>query len=617
MSLAPLRYLLLALLLLAAVSPVWAVGDEELSALGFDTGAAEPQVTTSHIIRPTSKIAENVTVVTAEEIARINAHTLADVLQTVPGISMDVVRTPGSSAFFNIQGALNTQVLVLMDGVPLNNLNQNVVFPGDIPVQQIERVEIVKGAASAAWGPALGGVVNIVTKSPEPGRPVSGALSASYGERATSDSRFELTGTTGPVGYYLSAGHLHSDGLLANNGVNNNNLYAKLTYALPSRGLLTLGYAHTDVKKGQEEIYVPSWDMTLHDNASTERGYGFASLAQPLGERLQLDLLGYFIRRPENTIWGHLDQGAVVKDADFRVKEAGRGLKASLTWGDSDNNLVTGLEYEHGETTEREALSGAPPYYDYEWERVSTYANGTVSLGRLTILPGIRFDHTGINGDYLSYTLGATYRLSDSTVLRAYGAKGYSLPNPRFLHDLQETRTVQAGFETGAVPYLWLKGTFFYNWLDGVESYSTLYDQLKQGFELEARTLSFHGLSLSAGYTYLYATDRDTDKQLESDSGQSVPPQTVKLGLNYNNRDLGLKGTLLGNYVWWHAPSYLNAKYDTMTWDLHLNWKLCPTSERSPELFFSGHNLFNGTQYNNSWFKNTPRWLELGLRFKF
>src|SRR6185369_6591009 len=153
------------LLLATVVVPAHGSGSEALQALGLTGEQDEQLATTSHFPRPLSKIAENVTVITSDDIARINAHTLSDVLQTVPGIQLDVVRTPGSGAvFFSIHNNLNRLVQVLIDGVPQNFLgNDNAAFPGNIPVQQIERVEIVKGAASVAWGQALGWVINAIT----------------------------------------------------------------------------------------------------------------------------------------------------------------------------------------------------------------------------------------------------------------------------------------------------------------------------------------------------------------------------------------------------------------------------------------------------------------------
>jgi vitamin B12 transporter len=143
-----------------------------------------------------TQVAENITVVTADDIKIMNAHTLAEVLNTVTGVQVLLTGAPGSSAAAYIQGSEQRHVSVFMDGIPLNNLSDNVTDVGSIPVQNIEKIEIIKGPASSAWGSALGGVINIITKSGnEEGS--HGVASASGGERNTSDLRIETSGKQG------------------------------------------------------------------------------------------------------------------------------------------------------------------------------------------------------------------------------------------------------------------------------------------------------------------------------------------------------------------------------------------------------------------------------------
>lgn len=614
-----LLFVLLASLLCGAL-PVFA-DDDPLETLGFTDQAEAPLVSTSRTPRPTSKIAENVTVITADDIIRLNAHTVAEVLQTVPGIQLDYLRTPTTWTSFNIQGALSTTVLVLIDGIRQNDFDSNIALTGLIPVQQIDRIEIIKGAASASWGPALGGVINIITKTPNPEHSVSGMVSGSIGSRFTADTRAELSGTKERVGYYLTAGNLHSDGLSANTGTNLNSLYGKLVYTLPGNGTVTFGLSHLDAKPGLDEGDTPRWGF-VHDNNEHRRNNGFLKFSQPLAAKLTLDIDGYITNRDDHTKFGGRDeQGAIVFFNDLAARDSSRGANARLTWGDSEQSLVTGFEYTHAHASFQDLLNPDPPAYDRSWDSWALYGNGAYTVGRLTILPGMRLDHTGISGDNLSYTLGATYQLAENTTLRAYGAQGFTLPTPRNqTNALQKIKTVQGGIETGTVPYLWLKGTYFFNALRNSESVGeiAITNQDRQGFEIEARTTPFFDVSFTGGYTYLFARNSDTGERLQTNSQQAVPPHTVKLALNYTKSDLGLRGALTGNYVWWNAADGDPSRSAGMIWDLHLNWKMKPDSELSPELFFSGHNLFNGVQTTDAiLYKNASRWFEGGVRVRF
>ena len=590
-----LLFTLLPFLFSGAVT-VFADDDISLDTLGFVDKPEATLVSTTRIPRPTSKIAENITIITAADISRLNAHTLAEVLQTVPGIQFDYLRTPSSFAYFNIQGALSNTVLVLIDGVRQNDFDQNFAMPSLIPVQQIERVEIVKGAASAAWGPSLGGVINIITKTPDPDQAVSGMVSGSIGSKYTADSRVELSGTKDRFGYYLTAGNLRSDGFSANTDTKLNNLFGKLVYTLPGNGTVTVGLSHLDAKPGADEGNHPRWGF-VHDNNEFRRNNGFLKFQQPLVAKLTLEIDGFFTNRDDHTKFGGRDgQGAILFFNDLAVRDSSHGANARLTWGDSEKNIVAGFEYAYAQASEADLLAPDPPMYDRSWSRWALYSNGAYSVGRLTILPGIRFDHTGIAGDKLSYTVGSTYQITEKTTLRAYGAKGFSLPTPRNQNStLQDIQTIQGGIESGAVPYLWLKGTYFYNDISKSESVGSvsITNQSRQGFEIEARTTPVFNFTLSSGYTYLYAKNSDTGERLQTNSDQTVPPHTIKLALNYDNSDYGLRGALTSNYVWWNSPTNSYAQSSGMIWDLHLNWKLKPISGLSPELFFSGHNLFN------------------------
>lgn len=620
-----LRALILTLCLAIWLTPAYSWAEEYEDTAELFSAGQDQIVSTSRIPRPTSRIAENISVITAEDITRLNAHTLADVLQTVPGIQLDYLRTPSTFAFFSIQGALNTTVLVLVDGIRQNDFGQNMAIPGLIPVQQIERIEIIKGSASAAWGSALGGVINIITKAPDSERVASGMVSGSIGTKLTADSRAELSGTKDRAGFYLTAGNIRSDGLSPNTGTNLTNLYGKLSYALPTNGTATFGLWQLNANPGLDEADVGpprNWGF-IHDNNEYHRTNGFLMLTQPLGSNVTLDIDGYFTKRDDHTKYGGLDgNGAITFFNDFTLQEKTRGANARLTWGGNQLNLVTGVEYGHIDSVSKDQLSTAPPTYDLNWDRWALYGNGSYTIDHLTILPGVRWDRTGISGDSTSYTLGATYQLTDNTVLRAYGANGYSLPSPIDLTDhLQKIRTIQAGIESGAVPYLWLKGTFFYNTLRNSQSSSgsqTVTNQNRQGFEIEARTTPFLNLSLAGGYTYLYAKNSDTGERLQTNSDQTVPPHAVKLALNYNHADIGLRGALTGNYVWWNSPADYPSRSAGMIWDLHLNWKLKTDSRLSPELFFSGHNLFNGVQTTDKeLYTNAKRWFDGGLRVSF
>jgi vitamin B12 transporter len=257
-------------------------------------------------------------------------------------------------------------------------------------------------------------------------------------------------------------------------------------------------------------------------------------------------------------------------------------------------------------------------------DSLSLYANGTLTLARLTLLPGIRYDKTGLDENTTNYTLGATYRLTDTTLLRGYWATGYGQPNVFLKSIPARVRSLQAGIETEAIPYFWLRGTYFYNHIWHIQDYwgdrDTFYTNDFQGFEVEAKTVPVAGISFKGGYTFTDAKDKDTDQTI-----RGVPRHLAKLALSYVDPAHGTDLLLSGNYAWlnmdyWgdtdHSWSH-RPHYNPIIWNLNLTQKILPANDLSPELFFNVNNIFNGSQYWDYWYKNTPRWVEGGVRFKF
>lgn len=595
-----MRALLVSALPLLVLFAGPASASDDLSSIELFNGPDTEVVTGSRSPRPASQTAENITVVTSKEIEDINAHNLADVLYMVTGVPVEMNRTPGTVSNARVQGANFNHVLVLVDGIPINNLADNFADISSVPAQMIDRVEVVKGAASSSWGSALGGVINVITKNPYDDRRVGGLVSGSAGTRDTADGRVEGSGTIQHFGYYLTAGKLRSDGLLPNNDASLGSLYGKFRYELPTDGEITLSTGFTENDSGQTAT------DAVHVDQGSRQLISMLSLRYPLAHRLVLDasLQG---RRYSSHV-SVLDPTEALQYQSTLSKETSRGGGVKLSWLGDTNLLVGGIDYDHVKAKldfggER-AVWGA--------DRVGVYAIDTITLGSFAITPSARFDRTGSGGDHFSPSLGLTYALTDNSVLRAYTAKGYSLTSLNRSDSTEKVWTWQAGFETGDLPYLWLKGTFFRNDTSNVQAdgpQGRKQRQLREGVEVEAKTLPVLNTSLSAGYTYVNATDKDTDGVIHG-----VPVHTVKVGLKYDAAEQ-LHAEMIGNLVDWNDPGH--SRTGGVIWDVHLRKWIASTDTLSLEVFLSVRNIFDGRQYLDRIFRNAGRWGEAGVRCKF
>ena len=114
-----------------------------------------------------SKTGRNVLVIKGSEIARLPVNSVDELLRYLPGLEVQARGPMGVQSDISIRGTTFQQVLVILDGIRLNDpLTGHFSSYIPLPAQEIERIEILKGAASAIYGTeAVGGVIHIITKT--------------------------------------------------------------------------------------------------------------------------------------------------------------------------------------------------------------------------------------------------------------------------------------------------------------------------------------------------------------------------------------------------------------------------------------------------------------------
>lgn len=154
-----------------------------------------------------------VTVISSEDIQASGAVTIADLFRRVPGL--DFMQTSARDYNLNTRGFNNTlsrRLLVLVDGRSVY-LDLMGFTPWDliqVPIDDIERIEIVRGPGSALYGAnATSGVVNIITKTPK--EIDGGSVRMSYGEFSTADVGVVFGKAKGDFGYKVSLGYFQTD----------------------------------------------------------------------------------------------------------------------------------------------------------------------------------------------------------------------------------------------------------------------------------------------------------------------------------------------------------------------------------------------------------------------
>ncbi len=601
--------------------------------------------------KPISQVAENMTVITAKDIEDMNAHTVAEVLNRITGIFVDLTLDFGSNSLIHIQNpihksATERHVLVLLDGVPWNFIGGGTAETNNIPVKIIDRIEVIKGPASSAWGSSLGGVINIITKETGSASRPTGTISASYGEGNSQDYSAEVSGKAGTVGYYLFAGKQESDGLRNRRYFDNYSLYSKIRLPV-SRDInigFTLGYSEPHMRMTLQ----PSNDVT--DFGNFRSFFATASLDAAITKELGLTFSLYTLKQNPSIKAYVLGNGLYGDAGDLFInqifEEKTTGVSARLVWKHDIHTAVLGVDMSRGNMDQ--TIKAGPFFQSIgvpetikshpDINKWAIYANDTIILGKLSVTPGIRYDHNNVTGSFTSPSLGLTYKLAEKTLFRASAARGFTIPplawtsggglfyNPNPSLKPETVWSFQAGIESSVTDYLWVKATVFKHDLkDSIEKVlyaagpPTFNDLFlnngkinRLGYELEAETAPVYNVSLKAGFASVHM-----DAASETDSEKEVKDiYQYRLVMKYDDRK-SLMAQLFGYYTWWDLDSSMRAKYNSFIWDFNIRKNIYSAERTNTEVFLTAHNIFDGSYYTFVDTKNPRRWFEAGLRFRF
>ncbi|HDV8189970.1 TPA: TonB-dependent receptor plug domain-containing protein, partial [Enterobacter hormaechei] len=135
-------------------------------------------VTANRFEQPAKTVLAPTSVVTREDIERWQATSVVEIMSRLPGVDIAQSGGMGSTSSTFIRGTESRHVLVLIDGIPLNNAGiSNVPDLSQIPTSLIQRIEYIRGPRSALYGSdAIGGVINIITGRDKPGAEISAGV---------------------------------------------------------------------------------------------------------------------------------------------------------------------------------------------------------------------------------------------------------------------------------------------------------------------------------------------------------------------------------------------------------------------------------------------------------
>ncbi len=406
-------------------------------------------VTATKVEEPKKDVPASVQIITQEDIKSSTAKNVGDLLSEA-GIG-HVHKYPGAlTGRIGIRGlagdahdsSFKNKILVLVNGSLAGTSNLAL-----IPVDNIERIEIVKGPASVLYGSqAMGGVINIITK--EGKEDIHGSAGVEAGSWKFWKTSAELNGKKGAFDFYLTASRSAMDDYKAkikdkngndygkNTGYNDEAVSARFGYRLFDGHHISVGLQHW---KGWEignpnASYSPDYD----DHTYKERnGFDIGYKTETFNAKY------YFVK---NKSENHTVTSGAITNTYTSEKDT-QGINAQKSFHISDHRVIIGGQWDRTEV-DSWRNTGAPYNPNSSWDSYGAFAEGRLSLfnKKLLLSAGLRYDYfenrilstPGIPSvkprkedlDNVSVRGGLVYKLTDSFSLKGNIGTAFRAPAP-------------------------------------------------------------------------------------------------------------------------------------------------------------------------------------------
>ncbi len=175
----------------------------------------EVVVTASRTSQARENVIGDVTVIDRQEIERMGAGSVTDLLRLQPGVQINTSGGAGTASSIFLRGTNDQHLVVLVDGLRINSATQGTTAYEKIPLSQIERIEILRGPASSLYGAdAIGGVIQIFTRKTDSKKPLINAA-IGLGSYDTKTAEAGIGGAFGDTRYNININSLTTNGFSA------------------------------------------------------------------------------------------------------------------------------------------------------------------------------------------------------------------------------------------------------------------------------------------------------------------------------------------------------------------------------------------------------------------
>ncbi|MGB9429525.1 MAG: TonB-dependent receptor [Gammaproteobacteria bacterium] len=373
-----------------------------------------------------------VIVITAQQIQLSGAQSIAQVLQQYAGFDIAQNGGPGQPTSLFLRGTNSNQTLVMLNGVKINPADGSGAPLANLRLNDIERIEIVKGPRAALYGSdAIGGVINIITKQASEGTHYGAHAGA--GRYGTYDNGGHFDYGQGDSAFGVSADDYHTDGFPAVAGTTTDNGNTDRTWN--AYGRTTLGGLDMDFKHWQ------SSGNTQFTDFSPNPPFALAPFDENFGNQASsMDFTGHFLTdwRSNLNLSHMLDEIDQLQADPLNPQQIPDFVHTQRNAVDWQNDVAVG-EYQlftaglYSEAQHASALSFGSGF-DQTDHINALYAEDDIHAGPYRLVLAARDTHDQAFGNHLTWNADYGYDLTADTRLTAGTGTGFRAPsaNERF-----------------------------------------------------------------------------------------------------------------------------------------------------------------------------------------
>jgi vitamin B12 transporter len=393
--------------------------------------AEEPEmvivITPTRNPRPLAESTAAVSVITSRQIEQKQAFDITDVLRLVPSLNVAQSGSRGKQASVFLRGASPGQTLVLMDGVRVNSPSFGSFDFGLLSVDNIERIEVLRGPQSGLYGAdAIGGVINIITKRGIGPLKTGGRLEV--GSDSTNRESFYARGEAGRNRVTFSASRLKSGGIRANDDYRSIGASLRVDRALSEKSNLAFIGRFDDANLGAPgQVFGPD----PNERADPRSFFGSLQFTNDTAKRRDKITFGIYDRllkgndpaNPGDTFFG---------TNRFSDKVLTLDAQSAFTLG--RHTLTAGAEYRRQRASVDNSSNFGPTVYGGKTATRSVFLQDEFKSGKTAFAVSTRYEDNSQFGGDLNGRIAATHDITSKSRLKAAIGTGFQAPTVDLLY---------------------------------------------------------------------------------------------------------------------------------------------------------------------------------------